>query len=212
MDSKNLKRKIKLNIPKKDVDQAFKWSYQKIRQNAKITGFRPGKVPLDVLKQSTYYGNIWEETFQTLIKEFYPKALKEKGVLPASNLKVLQAHLKENQPASFELEVEAHPKVKLKKYLGLRIKKPPTTVTPAQIDQQLNILRQYSASLQDTKTEEILQKNLLGNFKIEAEYKSGKKCQFLCSNSAILPMGRASIAPGFEKPSYRDENRRVAGI
>ena len=198
MDNKNLKRKMKLKIPKENVDQVFKKNYQKIRQSAKITGFRQGKVPLDVLKQSSYYGNIWEETLHALIQEFYPKALKKNGIQPVSNPKLLHAHLKENHPASFELEVEVHPAVRLKKYLGLQVKKHPTAVTQTQTDQQLENLRKYAATIQDAEQEETLQKNLLGDFKIEAEYKSGKRCQFVCSKSTLLPIGRSPIAPGFE--------------
>lgn len=213
MDSKNLKRKIKLKIPKEDVDPVFKRNYQKIRQNAKITGFRPGKVPLDVLKRSAYYGNVWEETLQELISEFYPKILKEKEILPAGNPKLLHAHLKENHPASFELEVEAHPQVKLKKYLGLQIKKHSTAVTPKQINQELENLRKYAGTVQNAEKEETLQKNFLGDFKMEAEYKSGKKCQFMCSDSALLFIGHSPIAPGFENRLIgikRGESREFA--
>lgn len=198
MNNQSLKRKIKLQVPKENVNQAFNRNYQKVRQNAKIIGFRPGKAPLDVLKQSQYYSNIWEETLKTLMREFYPKTLKEKGISPVSEPKLLHIHLEENHPASFELEMEVHPEVKLKKYFGLRVKKQSTAVTQKQIDQQLEHLRKYTATIKDAEKEKVLKEGLLGDFKIESEYENRKKCQFMCSNSTLLPIGRSPIAPGFE--------------
>ena len=197
-DNKSLKRKIKLEVPKENVNQAFNKNYQKVRQHAKITGFRPGKAPLEALKQSGYYSDIWEKTLEMLIREFYPETLKKKEILPVSEPKLLHIHLKENHPASFDLEVEVHPEVKLKKYLGLRVKKQSTTVTQQQIDQHLESLKKYTSSIEDAEKEETLRKGFLGNFTIEAEYENRKKCQFMCSKETLLPIGHSPIASGFE--------------
>lgn len=193
-----LKRKIKLKVAKENVNQTFKKNYQKVRQNAKVTGFRPGKAPLEALRNSKYYSDIWERTLEMLIREFYPEALKKKGILPVSEPKILHIHLKEDHPASFDLEVEVHPEVKLKKYLNLQVKKQSTAVTKKQLDQYLETLKNYASSIEDAEKEEILRKGFLGNFEIEAEYENKKKCHFMCSKETLFPIDHSPIAPGFE--------------
>lgn len=195
-DSKDLKRKISFTVPSQEVKEAFRESYAKIQRKVKITGFRPGKAPLEALKQS-HYNTIWQNTAEKLFNRFYPKAIKENYLRPAGQPVISKIELEETKEASFEVQLEVHPKIVVKNYLKLPVKKESFPVTQEQIDQALKQLQNNCKGYKDAEKTELLSKDLLGVFSMEAWFNK-KKFKTLCHSNAVIHMGKYHLAPGFD--------------
>ena len=79
----SVKRKISVEIPEDEVVKEVESFYRDLGKKAKIKGFRPGKVPRDILER--YFKDyVKAEVIQKLIEESYPKALSETELQPVS--------------------------------------------------------------------------------------------------------------------------------
>ncbi len=80
---KDLERKLTVSVPVEEYDSKFKSKINNIKGQAKLDGFRKGKVPNDVLEQR-YGPSIHSDVVNELIQKSYPEALKENNIRPAS--------------------------------------------------------------------------------------------------------------------------------
>ena len=72
----SIKKKVSIEIPEDQVTQEVESFYKDLGKKAKIKGFRPGKVPRNILER--YFKDyVKAEVIQKLIEETYPKALSE---------------------------------------------------------------------------------------------------------------------------------------
>ena len=70
----SIKKKVSIEIPEDQVTQEVESFYKDVGKKAKIKGFRPGKVPRNILER--YFKDyVKAEVIQKLIEETYPKAL-----------------------------------------------------------------------------------------------------------------------------------------
>ena len=196
---KGLKRKLKFTAPEERVKEAFQKSFIKVQASVHITGFRPGKAPKDILKQSQYYSDVVGKAADDLFNELYPQAVKDNQLNPTGDPKILDITLEEGKPCSFEVEVEVHPTVTVKNYLKLKVKKESIAVTQEQIDEALKKLQEKFKEYEDIndKTAELI-KGLPGVFSMEARFKNDKQFKPLCLKEAFIQIGAHHIAPGFD--------------
>ena len=195
-DNPDLKRQIKFTVPLEEVQKGFRESYKKVQKNTKITGFRPGKAPVEALRQS-HYDTVWQRTAEKLFNRFYPKAIKENHLNPAGQPVISKIELEENKEGLFEVQMEVHPKITVKNYLKLPVKKENFPVTHEQIDQALKQLQNNCKGYKDTEKTEPLNQDLLGVFSMEAWFNK-KKFKPLCHSNAAIHMGKYHLAPGFD--------------
>ena len=78
-----VKKKVSIEIPEDRVQKEIDSFYAELKQKAKIKGFRPGKVPREILER--YFKDYAKgEVLQRLIQDSYPKALSEATLSPVS--------------------------------------------------------------------------------------------------------------------------------
>ena len=136
-----LKRQLELVISARDVDDCFLRNYKKIQKKAKISGFRQGKAPLNTLKQ-VYKSEIYKNVTHELFDSFYPKILKEHQIQPVGSPMLMNLNLQESKDCTFLFEVEVHPKIEVKNYLNLKLKKPEVPIREELVNEVLKYLRQ----------------------------------------------------------------------
>jgi trigger factor len=125
------------------MDQA----YRRLVKNAKVPGFRPGKAPRPIFEN--YYGKqvLYEDALERLIPEAYMEAVKYTGIKPVSQPEVDVVQLEEGKPVIFKMQVDVKPEVTLGNYQGLRAEKGVAVVTEADVDRELEKLRNRYAKL-----------------------------------------------------------------
>ena len=107
---KDLERKLTVSIPVDEYNSKFESKINKIRGEAKLDGFRKGKVPTDVLKQR-YGASIHGDVVNELIQNSYPPALAENNLRPASPPTVDLESEDPTKPISYSATFEVFPDI-----------------------------------------------------------------------------------------------------
>ncbi len=77
----SIKRELKFEIPKERVSQKFDEVYKELGKIIKVKGFRPGKVPRQIL-ESQHSKTAQDEVFQKLIPEVYHEGITKEDLAP----------------------------------------------------------------------------------------------------------------------------------
>ena len=153
-------RKIRVELPGDTVDKEFVRAYENLGRQAKIKGFRPGKVPRSVL-QGIYGDEVKGQVLSRLVERSLGEAIKERGLKVISEPEVDAETLEEGRAFAFSALVEVKPDVQAKDYVGIELKKVKLSVTDEQVDGALERLCNAHAQLVPVEDRDIVE---LGDF------------------------------------------------
>ena len=198
IEAKELSRKLEIIIPAQHVNLSFKRQYEKLQKTAKIPGFRPGKVPLNALKQS-YQGSAHNAVMDDLFQNFYYQALAlSKITNPASPAKLLDLDLQENQDCRFIVTLEVHPEITIKNYQGLELKKFKKQITDQEIDEALERLQIPYSQLEDLNKDGALKKEDFFTVDLEVLNKTTNQ-ELFKQKDILLQAGAQNFSPEVDK-------------
>ncbi|HDZ77410.1 MAG TPA: hypothetical protein ENH41_04950 [Candidatus Omnitrophica bacterium] len=160
------KSKVELNIQagKEIVEKKYEEVYTQIGKEAKISGFRPGKVPRDIIKQR-FHEEAKSSVMQGLLEELYKQAVDGENIAVINHPEITDVDLK-NDSFSFKAVVEVRPEVKINKYKGIKIKREKSEVGEDKINEALdNIKKERKADALDDNFAKSMGYPALSNFK-----------------------------------------------
>jgi trigger factor len=141
-----VKRKISVEIPEDQVVKEVDSFYKDLGKKAKIKGFRPGKVPRNILER--YFKDyVKAEVIQKLIEDSYPKALSETELQPVSPPAIDPGEFEGGKPFQYSALVEIKPDIKLEGYTGLKLEGKKEVVTDEEVEQRMKALQNLHANL-----------------------------------------------------------------
>jgi len=138
-----LSRKMTVSLPEEMLQEKMDARFKSLAREVKVDGFRPGKVPVRVVKKM-YGDRVKGEITGDLIQTTYFQALQEQELNPAG-----QPHIHPNEEAKgFEYiaEFEVYPEISLDVLPGIEIKRPVATVEQADQDVMVAKLREQKKS------------------------------------------------------------------
>ncbi|SVB95916.1 uncharacterized protein METZ01_LOCUS248770, partial [marine metagenome] len=144
----SLKRKIDITIPEGVVSDRINNAYKDLNRQIKMPGFRPGKIPRHILEKQVPVQS-FTNMFQELLQEYYEKALRQTGLVPAGSPEIDNSDFQDvkiNNPLKFSVTLDIKPDVKIKNYKGFKIKKLEVNLPEEEIKAAINsILEQYGS-------------------------------------------------------------------
>lgn len=147
-----IKKKMTVEVPADKVTADLHKALNIVRRQAKIKGFRPGKVPMQMIKR-LYGTQAEQEVAQNLMNEALPEALKEAGLKLASSPSLEDSHFAEGEPYKFSVTFEIMPEFEVTGYEGLPLTRNPINVTGDMVDKSLEDLRQSHATTMSVEQE-----------------------------------------------------------
>ena len=112
-NKKGLNKDLKVFIDKKTINTLIEEKYEEVKNNVSLKGFRPGKVPKDVLKRQ--FGKaIFSEVLDKVLKDTSTKALTENKIKPAGQPKIDLKTYGEDKDLEYIISVTELPKVEIK--------------------------------------------------------------------------------------------------
>ena len=109
---KGLKTNLKVFVDKKTIEEKLSTRLNELSKTVNIKGFRPGKVPVDVLKRQ--FGKaVYGEVLEKILKETSTKALEEKKIKIAGQPKLDLKSYGEGKDLNYTLEVDELPSIKI---------------------------------------------------------------------------------------------------
>ena len=138
------RRHLSFEIPSEVVEQEIARVASGYRKSARVPGFRPGKVPSQVVRQR-YKEQILYDVAHDLIPRLVGTALKERGLEPVATPDIKDVVLEEGQPLKFVADFETLPPIDPGEYTGITLRKPPAVLEVGAVDRALEELRQRAA-------------------------------------------------------------------
>ncbi len=141
--------RLDIEVPSEDVNAALSETYESLRSQVSIPGFRKGRVPVSILK-SRFPEYVSTEAVRYLVAPAYEEAIDRERLNPLSQptfeppLNELQ--IKENEPLAFAAMVDIRPSISLPNYEELETDKSPVDVPREDVDTYITRLQEQSAT------------------------------------------------------------------
>lgn len=139
---------LEISITPEEFAAAQDAAFRKLVRNAKIKGFRPGKVPRKIFESNYGTASILERALDDLLNTKYPAALEEHKLDPLARptVEVIPAE-DAAQPPSFKAVVSVRPEIDPKDYTGVEITDVPEGAKDEDVDRALQQMRREAATL-----------------------------------------------------------------
>src|SRR6185295_14336536 len=150
-------RKLTIKVPASEVNTHFEKGLVEVQKTARLKGFRPGNVPLSVVKQ--FYGeDVRHRVYHHLIDEAFEHAVRDQKIRAVGAPKVdAPDHqhgkgdhdhgIHEDKDFTFTAEVEVMPDIEVKGYTGLALKRENAEVKDADVTKVIEALIDSQAEL-----------------------------------------------------------------
>ena len=135
---------LEVSIPTENVKAAEERATKFYQQRARLPGFRQGKAPAAVVRKK-FADDIRQETLRELVQESWRVAQKQEELKPIADPHIHNLKWEEGSPVTFEFHVELKPEIKLERLGSFRLTRKVNAVTEAQVDTQINALREQRA-------------------------------------------------------------------
>jgi len=194
---KGLKINLKVFVDKKTIDEKIKARLTELSKTVNLKGFRPGKVPVEVLKRQ--FGKaVYGEVLEKILKETSTKALEEKKIKVAGQPKLDLKSYGEGKDLNYTLEIEELPKIKLQSIENIKFIDYDIKVTDEETKERIDSIAKNQNSFVDKKENETAVNGDLVVFDYEAtiENKSFEGSQG--KNTQII-LGKDLFIKGFDK-------------
>lgn len=188
-----VKRIFKIEVPADIVSKEYSEAYDNVRKNAKVPGFRKGKLPLNVIERR-YKDDIEADIIKKLVPEYYYKAIKESGLTPVDMPQIENVDVKKGSPLTFTATVEISPKIESVDYAGIELKKEDITVSDEEIAAGIEEIREKNAQLEVCDETHVIVK---GDYlRVDYEgFAGGKQVKELKKEGIEFQTGAEMVAP-----------------
>jgi len=138
--------RIHVELPEEAVSRQLKKAYNRLNRSAKVRGFRPGKVPLTILKR--HYGDqVNQEVGLELVNDTLMAALEQTEMEVVSQSDLDRKPLQEGEPFHYSFVVELKPQVHAQDYKNIPAKRPLVDVSDEEVAAELELRRQTNFHL-----------------------------------------------------------------
>ncbi|MFI0458799.1 MAG: trigger factor, partial [Candidatus Thiodiazotropha endolucinida] len=139
-----LERRVTVELPAEQIEVEVTKRLKQIGRTAKLDGFRPGKVPMNLLRRN-YGGQVLQEVYGQMIESSYQEAIQQEKLQPAGMPKIEPNESTEEGLFSYVATLEVMPDIKLTELTG-EIKQPVAEITAQDVEDMIEKLRKQRAT------------------------------------------------------------------
>ena len=197
LKSEGLNKSYKIVIPSKQIHEAIDIRMKEVATSAKIDGFRPGKVPLSIVK-SRYGSQIHGEVIEKQVSECMRNLLKEKKLKPAVQPKVdFEGKPLDEKDVKFTLELEVMPDIKIEDFSKLKFERLLAEVEDKDVKKALEDIAKNQKSFAPLKKKRKSKKGdcVVIDFK---GYMGEEAFEGGAAENHSIEIGSGQMIPGFE--------------
>ena len=189
-----LERKLTVQVPAETVDAQVESRLQSMQHQVKIDGFRPGKVPLSVVKKR-YSVQVFQEVAGEVMQNTFRDAVTQENLKPASDPSIEPISFEPGKPLEYVATFEIYPEVELAPISDLKIEKLAAEIQDTDVDTLLDTLRKQKTNWNEADRASADGDRVTISFKgsIDGELFDGGS-----ADDVPLVLGSNSMIPGFE--------------
>ena len=189
-----LERRMTVGIPAERIENEVNKRLQQTAGRARIDGFRPGKVPMSVIRKR-FGASARQEVIGEVIQSSFYEAVVQEKLNPAGAPSVEPKELDEGKDFEYIATFEVYPEVALADFADIAVERIEAEVTDADLDKMLDTLRQqhtsYNAVERAAEDGDQLTIDFTGRI-------DGEAFQGGTANDSKLVLGSGQMIPGFE--------------
>lgn len=190
-----LERKLTIQVPAETVETEVNNRLNSIKNTVKMDGFRPGKVPLKVVKQK-YSGTVLQEVAGELMQSSFRDALTQENLNPAGEPVIHAEELILGQVMEYTATFEVYPEVELAPVADLAIEKVDASVADGDVDNMIDILRKQKMDWTEVDRASADGDRISIDFVGTVD---GEKFDGGSANDMPMVLGAGQMIPGFEE-------------
>lgn len=194
--SEGLTRGFKITVGAAELSERQEQRLTDIGQNAQISGFRPGKVPLSILKQR--FGRaVLGEVLEAAVQEATKKTLEERGLRPATQPTIDAQEFKEDEDFEYELKVEILPDIEPDDFSSYSLERLKVEPSDADIDAAIEQIASQRRSAETVSEVRAAKSGDLVVLDFEGRV-DGEPFAGGTGEGHVLELGSGQFIPGFE--------------
>jgi trigger factor len=190
---------LSVELPASRVKSQIEKAYQKVQGQAKLPGFRPGKTPIEIIKQQ-FKESAYAQAQEDLLQEGVTEAIQQKKITPVQRPVVQSLKFDPEKSFHFEFKVEVFPQFKLSGYKGIKATRKKEDVTDEAVNQAIGKIAESNAKLTESKETVLTKKHFAvvdyEGFMDDKPMQGAKADNFLMDMSA--PQTIEGLAEGLE--------------
>ena len=141
--------RLTVEVPFEELEPSLAAAYKQIAQQINVPGFRRGKVPPAVIDRQVGRGAVLNEAINEHLPKAYVEALRSNELEPLAQPEIEVTRLEDHEALEFTAEVDIKPAIELPEYGAVEAEVEEFPVTDADIDEQLQALRERFGTLTD---------------------------------------------------------------
>ena len=189
-----LERRLTVGVPADRVDSAVDKRLQDAARNVRLPGFRPGKVPIKVMKQR-FGAGVRQEVLGEVISQSFQEAVMSENLRPAGQPSIEARKMDAGQDVEYTATFEVFPAVEVISLDDLSIEKPVADVTDADIDDIIEVFRKQQGKLVDVERAAAEGDTVIIDFQ---GLRDGEAFDGGSGEGTALELGSGRMIPGFE--------------
>lgn len=190
-----LERRMTVQIPKDKLDQEVQARLKQLAGRAKIQGFRPGKVPMNVIKQR-YGGQVEQEVMGELIQSSYVEALTQQNLRPAGMPHIQPAEsTSESGEVTYTATFEVYPEITVQGLENVKVERPVLEISEQDMDEMLETIRKQRKQWKEADKAAENGDRVVIDFE---GFMDGEAFEGGTAKDYALELGAKRMIPGFE--------------
>jgi trigger factor len=190
-----LERRLTIGVPAERIEQEIDKRLKKAAGTVRIDGFRPGKVPMKVIRQRFGSGVRQEVVGEVMSQTFYEAVVKEE-LQPAGQPKIEPKEMAPGKDLKYVATFEIYPEISLADLTRIRVNKAVAEVTDADVDRMIEMFRKQQGSY------EVVEQAAANDNEVNIDYRGTRDGEAFEGGSAEgtdLVLGSGRMIAGFEE-------------
>jgi trigger factor len=187
---------IDVEVASEIVNKAIDAAYGDIQKQTRLDGFRQGKAPLNIIKEK-FAVEAKNRAVENIIKGTILEALDKEKFVPLDFPVVDEFDYEIGRILKYRFTAERHPKIEIKNYKGIPVKKEIFKVTDASLGQSIDALRERNANLVPSKTGKVLTSSFV-SVDYDAFDENGNSLPDVAAKNHLLDLSAENTLKGFK--------------
>ena len=205
-NKKGLEKDIKVFIDKKTISGYLEEKYEEIKKDVVLKGFRPGKVPTEILKRQ--FGKaVYGEVIDKVLKDTTTKALEDNKIKPAGQPKIDLKSFGEGKDLEYTISVTELPNVEVGSLKDLKVDEYVVKIDPKETDKRIDQIAKTQKNFKDAEESYAAKEGdlVIFDYKATVDRKDFKGNE---GKNTQLELGKDLFIKGFDKQLEGVKNKQ----
>ena len=193
--TQGLERMMTITVPAERVEKEVSERLNRLKNTVKLNGFRPGKVPMAVVKKR-FAGSVRYEVAESLIQASYGEAINQENLAPAGPPTIDPGDLSVSGDITYKATFEVYPEFEVASFSEIKVEQPAVELGDEDLDKMIENLRGQQQSWEEVEREAADEDQVVIDFvgTIDGEAFDGGT-----ADGVPVTIGSGSMIAGFEE-------------